>query len=103
MLNAHSAGGGLLDSTRSSGEKESEQAAFTRTSSKTLSITAGRGERQIFIGASLDDANTRGAIPAFVQKYSVTFPIRNGATADDLDKGRRPLIKLLPLPLSQAD
>ena len=40
----------------------------------------------LFIGASLDDANTRDSIPAFVHKYSVTFPIWYGATADDLDK-----------------
>ena len=40
----------------------------------------------LLIGASLDDANTRDSIPAFVHKYSVTFPIWYGATADDLDK-----------------
>jgi len=40
----------------------------------------------LFIGASLDDTNTRDSIPAFVHKYSVTFPIWYGATADDLDK-----------------
>ena len=45
---------------------------------------AGRGV--LFIGASLDDASTRDTIPAFVRKYSVTFPIWYGATADDLDK-----------------
>ena len=37
-----------------------------------------------FIGASLDDKKTRGAIPEFLKKYEVDFPVWTGATADDL-------------------
>ena len=38
----------------------------------------------VFIGASLDDKKTRGAIPEFLKKYEVDFPVWTGATADDL-------------------
>ena len=40
----------------------------------------------VFIGASLDDAKTRGRIPAFVSQHGITFQIWYGATADDLDR-----------------
>jgi thiol-disulfide isomerase/thioredoxin len=40
----------------------------------------------VFIGASLDDKKTVKAIPEFVQKYRIDFPVWTGVTADDLDK-----------------
>jgi len=40
----------------------------------------------VFIGASLDDKKTVKAIPEFVQKYKIDFPVWTGATGDDLDK-----------------
>lgn len=40
----------------------------------------------IFIGASLDESKTRSVIPAFLNRYQVTFPIWVGASADDLAK-----------------
>ena len=40
----------------------------------------------VFIGASLDDKDTKKNIPAFLQQYRITFPIWTGATTDDLDK-----------------
>jgi thiol-disulfide isomerase/thioredoxin len=40
----------------------------------------------VFIGASLDDKKTLNAIPEFVQKYKIDFPVWTGATGDDLDK-----------------
>jgi hypothetical protein len=40
----------------------------------------------VFIGASLDDKTTVNAIPEFVQKYRIDFPVWTGATGDDLDK-----------------
>jgi len=40
----------------------------------------------VFIGASLDEAKTRGRIPAFLSEHHVTFPIWYGATADDLNQ-----------------
>src|SRR3954462_15621550 len=40
----------------------------------------------LFIAASLDEAKTKGAIPAFVSKYDVRFPVWLNATADDLDR-----------------
>ena len=40
----------------------------------------------VFIAASLDDAKTKAAIPAFVSKYDVPFPVWLGATGDDLDR-----------------
>ena len=40
----------------------------------------------IFLGASLDDANTQGKIAGFVQDHQIDFPIWVGATADDLDR-----------------
>ena len=41
-----------------------------------------------FIAVSLDDDKTKKDIPAFVDKYGVTFPVWVGATADTLDKLR---------------
>lgn len=38
----------------------------------------------LFIGASLDDAASSAKIPAFLQKYSINFPVWTGATGDDL-------------------
>jgi thiol-disulfide isomerase/thioredoxin len=40
----------------------------------------------VFIAASLDEAKTKPAIPAFVAKYEVRFPVWLGATANDLDR-----------------
>jgi len=40
----------------------------------------------VFLGASLDDANTQGKIAAFVHDHQIDFPIWVGATADDLDR-----------------
>ena len=40
----------------------------------------------LFLGASLDDANTQGKIADFVRDHQIDFPIWVGATADDLDK-----------------
>jgi thiol-disulfide isomerase/thioredoxin len=40
----------------------------------------------VFIGASLDDKKTINAIPAFMQKYRIDFPVWTGATGDDMDK-----------------
>ena len=40
----------------------------------------------VFIGASLDDAQTQGKIPAFLDKYHVTYTILTGTTADDLKR-----------------
>jgi thiol-disulfide isomerase/thioredoxin len=40
----------------------------------------------VFIGASLDNKDTKKNIPAFLKQYQITFPIWTGATADDLDK-----------------
>jgi thiol-disulfide isomerase/thioredoxin len=40
----------------------------------------------LFVAASLDDAKTRSAIPAFVSRHGVTFPVWLGATADDMDR-----------------
>jgi thiol-disulfide isomerase/thioredoxin len=38
----------------------------------------------VFIGASLDDSKTKKNIPAFLQKFNITFPIWTGATLNDL-------------------
>jgi thiol-disulfide isomerase/thioredoxin len=43
---------------------------------------ASRGVR--FVGASLDDAKTRGKIAAFVAAHQIAFPVWYDATADDL-------------------
>ncbi len=40
----------------------------------------------VFIGASLDDSKTRKNIPAFLQKFDITFPIWTGASLNDLAK-----------------
>jgi thiol-disulfide isomerase/thioredoxin len=40
----------------------------------------------LFIGASLDDAKTKGRIPAFLAEYKVAFPVWYGASGDDLDR-----------------
>jgi len=40
----------------------------------------------LFLAASLDTAKTSGAIPAFVARYQVGFPVWRGATVDDLDR-----------------
>jgi thiol-disulfide isomerase/thioredoxin len=40
----------------------------------------------VFIGASLDDKKTVKAIPEFMQKYRIDYPVWTGATGDDLDK-----------------
>jgi thiol-disulfide isomerase/thioredoxin len=40
----------------------------------------------VFIGASLDDKKTVKAVPEFVQKYRIDFPVWTGATGDDLDR-----------------
>jgi len=40
----------------------------------------------VFIGASLDDKMTVKAVPEFVQKYRIDFPVWTGATGDDLDR-----------------
>jgi len=37
-----------------------------------------------FIAASLDDAKTRAAVPAFLARYQIGFRVWMGATADDL-------------------
>ena len=46
----------------------------------------GRNKGVIFIGASLDEKDTRNAIPKFLEKYRVSFPIWTGATGDNLAK-----------------
>ena len=45
---------------------------------------AGRGVA--FIGASLDDAKSKGKIPAFLTEHKIGFPVWYGATADDMDQ-----------------
>ena len=40
----------------------------------------------VFIGASLDDKKTDKAIPEFMAKYRIDFPVWKGATGDDMDK-----------------
>jgi thiol-disulfide isomerase/thioredoxin len=40
----------------------------------------------VFIGASLDDKKSVKAIPEFVQKYKIDFPVWTGTTGDDLDR-----------------
>ncbi|HEX4275409.1 MAG TPA: TlpA disulfide reductase family protein [Bryobacteraceae bacterium] len=40
----------------------------------------------VFIGASLDDKKTAKAIPEFLQKYKIDFPVWTGTTLDDMDK-----------------
>lgn len=42
----------------------------------------------IFIGVSLDDSKTEANIPAFIERYHVTFPVWTGASSDELDKLR---------------
>jgi thiol-disulfide isomerase/thioredoxin len=41
-----------------------------------------------FIAISLDDGKTRKAIPEFLERYHVGFPVWSNASADDLDKLR---------------
>jgi len=43
------------------------------------------GRSVVFIGASLDDAKTRGKIAGFLSLHKVGFPVWYGATADDLE------------------
>ncbi|MCU1262237.1 MAG: Redoxin domain protein [Bryobacterales bacterium] len=38
----------------------------------------------VFLGASLDEKQTRPGIPKFVAAHQITFPIWVGATGDDL-------------------
>ena len=45
---------------------------------------AGRGV--VFIGASLDDAKSKGRIPAFLSEHRIAFPVWYSATADDMDQ-----------------
>ena len=40
----------------------------------------------VFIGASLDDAKSKGRIPAFLTVHNIGFPVWYGATADDMDQ-----------------
>jgi thiol-disulfide isomerase/thioredoxin len=40
----------------------------------------------VFVGASLDDRKTQNAIPDFLQKFQVDFPVWTGANGDDLYK-----------------
>jgi thiol-disulfide isomerase/thioredoxin len=44
----------------------------------------GRGV--VFVGASLDDEQSKGQVPAFTAMHKVDFPIWYGATGDDLAK-----------------
>jgi thiol-disulfide isomerase/thioredoxin len=39
-----------------------------------------------FIAVSLDDSKTRQNIPAFLDRYHVSFPVWTGASSDELDK-----------------
>ena len=45
-----------------------------------------RARGLVFIAVSLDSAKTKAAIPEFVAKYGVTFPVWTGGSADELDK-----------------
>jgi hypothetical protein len=38
----------------------------------------------LFVGASLDDAKTKGRIPAFLAEHNVGFSVWYGASGDDL-------------------
>lgn len=38
-----------------------------------------------FVGASLDDAKTKAAIPAFLEEFKIAYPVWFGATGDDMD------------------
>ena len=40
----------------------------------------------VFVGASVDDRSSRGKVPAFLQKYHITYPVWLGATAGDLHR-----------------
>lgn len=40
----------------------------------------------VFVGASVDDRDSRGKVPAFLQKYHVDYPVWIGATAGDLHR-----------------
>jgi thiol-disulfide isomerase/thioredoxin len=40
----------------------------------------------VFVGASLDDKETRRRVHAFVSDHQISFPIWLGATPDDLEK-----------------
>lgn len=42
--------------------------------------------RVVFIGASVDGSRTRGKVPAFIERYHVTYPVWVGATAGDLHR-----------------
>jgi thiol-disulfide isomerase/thioredoxin len=43
-----------------------------------------RDKGVVFIGVSVDEKNTRLHIPAFVDRYKITFPIWTGANGDDV-------------------
>jgi len=45
---------------------------------------AGRGV--VFIGASLDDAKSKGKIPAFLSEHKIGFSVWYSATAEDMDQ-----------------
>ncbi|MGI8785643.1 MAG: TlpA family protein disulfide reductase [Acidobacteriota bacterium] len=45
------------------------------------SVLGSRGVQ--FIGASLDDAETQGQIPAFVRRHKINFPVWIGASPQD--------------------
>jgi thiol-disulfide isomerase/thioredoxin len=40
----------------------------------------------VFIGASVDAAETQNKVPAYIQKLSMNYPIWEGATDDDMRK-----------------
>ena len=42
----------------------------------------------VFIAISLDDDKTKKDIPAFLDRYHVSFPVWTGASTDELDKLR---------------
>lgn len=44
------------------------------------------GQSVVFLGASVDDAKTQKNIPAFLDRYHVTYPILTGASGDDVEK-----------------
>jgi thiol-disulfide isomerase/thioredoxin len=43
------------------------------------------GRSVVFIGASLDNRNTRAKIPAFIDGHQIGFPIWYGATLEDME------------------
>ena len=44
------------------------------------------GRNVVFVGASLDDAKSKGKIPAFLSEHQIGFPVWYSATADDMDQ-----------------